>query len=32
MLDAQMFYGETLVFDRIVERLIALEGEINHQV
>lgn len=31
MLDAQMFYGETLVFDRIVERLTALEREINCQ-
>lgn len=31
MLDAQMFYGETLVFDRIVERLTALEREINRQ-
>ena len=31
MLDAQMFYGETLVFDRIVERLTRLESEINRQ-
>lgn len=29
MLDGQMFYGETLVFDRIVERLVALEREIS---
>ena len=27
----QMFYGETLVFDRIVKRLTALEREINRQ-
>lgn len=31
MLDAQMFYGETLAFDRIVERLTALESEINYR-
>jgi len=31
MLDAQMFYGETVTFDYIVERLTALEREINHQ-
>ena len=31
MLDAQMFYGETLVFDCIVERLTTLESEINRQ-
>ncbi len=29
MLSAQMFYGEALPFDRIVERLTALEKEIN---
>lgn len=29
MLDARMFYGETLSFDRIVERLTTLEREIN---
>ena len=29
MLSAQMFYGETLPFDRIVERLADLEQEIN---
>ncbi|EPA95366.1 nucleotidyl transferase AbiEii/AbiGii toxin family protein [Pseudomonas mandelii] len=29
MLAAQMFYGETLPFDRIVERLSSLEQEIN---
>lgn len=29
MLAAQMFYGETLPFDRIIERLAALEQEIN---
>jgi hypothetical protein len=29
MLDAQMFYGETMTFDHIVERLTALEREIN---
>jgi hypothetical protein len=31
MLDAQMFYGETMTFDHIVERLSALEREINRQ-
>lgn len=31
MLDAQMFYGETVTFGHIVERLTALEREINHQ-
>ncbi|MFA7579956.1 nucleotidyl transferase AbiEii/AbiGii toxin family protein [Castellaniella sp.] len=29
MLSAQMFYGEALPFDRIIERLTALEEEIN---
>ncbi|MCC4595425.1 nucleotidyl transferase AbiEii/AbiGii toxin family protein [Xanthomonas campestris pv. phormiicola] len=29
MLGAQMFYGDILPFERIVERLTALEGEIN---
>jgi len=29
MLDAQMFYGDTLPFDQIVQRLTALEQEIN---
>jgi hypothetical protein len=31
MLDARMFYGETLAFARIVERLAALEREINRK-
>jgi len=31
MLAAQMFYGETLAFDRIVERLAALEQQINQE-
>ena len=31
MLDAQMFYGEIMTFDHIVERLTALEREINRQ-
>jgi len=31
MLNAQMFYGEAMTFDHIVERLSALEREINHQ-
>lgn len=31
MLDAQMFYGETLPFDDIVERLTRLEQQINQQ-
>jgi len=29
MLDAQMFYGDTLSFDHIVQRLTALEQQIN---
>ncbi|MNQ98101.1 hypothetical protein D3C85_1137750 [compost metagenome] len=29
MLAAQMFYGETLPFERIIERLAALEQQIN---
>ena len=29
MLTAQMFYGETLPFERIIERLAALEQQIN---
>ena len=32
MLDAQMFYGETLAFDSIVERLTALEQAINRPI
>lgn len=32
MLDAQMFYGETLTFDAIVERLTALEQAINRPI
>ena len=32
MLAAQMFYGETLTFERIVERLRDLEAEINRTV
>jgi len=31
MLDAQMFYGETMSFDHMVARLTALEREINRQ-
>ncbi|NYT38965.1 nucleotidyl transferase AbiEii/AbiGii toxin family protein [Allopusillimonas soli] len=31
MLGAQMFYGKTMTFDHIVERLSALEREINRQ-
>lgn len=30
MLDAQMFYGETLIFDHIVDRLEVLQREISH--
>jgi len=29
MLDAQMFYGDTLPFDHIVQRLTVLEQQIN---
>lgn len=31
MLNAQMFYGETMTFNHIVERLTALERKINYQ-
>ena len=31
MLDAQIFFGETLAFDHIVERLAVLEREINRK-
>ncbi len=31
MLSAQMFYGDALAFDAIVERLRALEGQIQHR-
>ncbi|CAM3969798.1 hypothetical protein BOTU111921_03855 [Bordetella tumbae] len=32
MLDAQMFYGESLDFQRVIERLSVLERDINRTV